>query len=425
MKKVLLFLLILLIAFGGYIYYDNYYNKGIPKLLTEEEKIDIDELTIYGTHLNLHGKIINDNNLDLVLYDGNFKSYKINLSDNGFNMANEINNGIYLEDIPVGKYYAFLRSTNKDENDKDIYKYYVLNNTTQYKETVYYTFSNVGNKIVINTDDGYGTLTFDVSKNNDKDIYDVVIDAGHGGMDSGANKNGYREADFTMKLANDLKIEMEEYGVKVKMTRTENQLTLNEKLPDYGIHGRAVVNHEVHAKYVFSIHLNSNGSQNVHGLEVYTAANINYDFAKELAKNIVTNANTSYSSNKINRMFDGIYTRTFTESEIANSKKEVEDKGGTAYNITNKANYYFMIRETGGIMTGAYVDSRNQPKVLENPYYNSNVGSESYLLELGYLTNNGDLNNINSNMAKYTDAIANTFKGIFVKDFNYNLNDEN
>ena len=144
-----------------------------------------------------------------------------------------------------------------------------------------------------------------------------------------------------------------------------------------------------------------------------------------MAKNIVTNANTSYSSNKINRMFDGIYTRTFTESEIANSKKEVEDKGGTAYNITNKANYYFMIRETGGIMTGAYVDSRNQPKVLENPYYNSNVGSESYLLELGYLTNNGDLNNINSNMAKYTDAIANTFKGIFVKDFNYNLNDEN
>ena len=83
------------------------------------------------------------------------------------------------------------------------------------------------------------------------------------------------------------------------------------------------------------------------------------------------------------------------------------------YDVTVNSNYYYMIRETGGIMTGAYVDDRNEPKFPANPYYKSNVGCEAYLLELGYLTNDGDLNSIINNMDKYTTAIAQSFKPIF------------
>ena len=50
-----------------------------------------------------------------------------------------------------------------------------------------------------------------------------------------------------------------------------------------------------------------------------------------------------------------------------------------------------MIREIGGIITGAYIDDRNKETVGYNPYYKSNVGVEGYLLELGYLTNSNDL----------------------------------
>ena len=39
MKKVLLILLILFIGFGGYILYDNYFDKSIPKLNVEEKII--------------------------------------------------------------------------------------------------------------------------------------------------------------------------------------------------------------------------------------------------------------------------------------------------------------------------------------------------------------------------------------------------
>ena len=413
MKKFLFVLLILLLGFGGYVIYTNYINKGIPKLDVEEEVINIDNLTIYGNYFNIHGSLVNDNNLDLVLYNGEFKSYKINNLGDEFNLSEYINKGMYLENIPVGTYYVFLRSTSKDDNDKEVYRYYILNNTTDYKETTYYTFSNVGNKIVIDTDDEYKTLRFNVSINEDKDIYDVVIDPGHGGMDSGASKNGKREADYTMKIANNLKEKFEAMGIKVKLTREDGQISVNKVLPDYGKGGRAVINHEVYAKYLFSIHLNSNASSNVHGLEVYTARNIDYEFAKALANNIVKEANTSYSTNKISKVYDGIYTRTFSEYDIKSSLEEYANKNMEAYNITNKSNYYFMIRETGGIMTGAYVDNRNEPKILENPYFNSNIGSEAYLLELAYLTNQNDLSNIEVNMDKYCNAIAKTFEMVF------------
>ena len=34
-----------------------------------------------------------------------------------------------------------------------------------------------------------------------EDVYDISIDPGHGGIDGGANKNGYEETDFNMNIA--------------------------------------------------------------------------------------------------------------------------------------------------------------------------------------------------------------------------------
>ena len=326
MKKFLLGLFILLLAFGGYTLYSNFKNKETPKLDVEEEKVEIEKLFIFGNHFNLSGNLVNDNDLELVLYNGNFIAYKINTTDDGFNLSNSVNEGILLDDVPRGKYLMFLRSTNKDEKGDNIYKYYVLNNSTEYKETIFYTFSNIGNKIIINSDNEYDTLMMSVNKSSDDNIYDVVVDPGHGGMDSGASKNGYKESDFTMKAALLLKEELEKVGVKVKLTREDGQLSSNETLPNYGVHGRAVVAHEVNAKYIISLHLNSNSYASSNGVEVYTPQNINYDLAKSLAKKITDIAKTNYSKNPVNKVFDGVYTRTFTQSDINGSLKEYQQK---------------------------------------------------------------------------------------------------
>lgn len=414
MKKLLIFLFFLFIAFFGYIIYNSRIDKGIPVLNIEDIPINIDNIYIYGTHLNLNGSLIDDNNLQLVLYNGEFLEYNININNNNFNLSDMVNEGICLEDIPKGTYYAFLRSKNQDAEGNDVYKYYALNNKSNYDEMTYYTFSDKNNKIVVNTDTQYNTLTFNVTSNKDKNIYDVVVDPGHGGKDSGASKNGYNEADLTMKIAIDLKQKLEKYGFSVKLTRDENQLSKDEKLNDYGTHGRAIIPYEVKAKYVFSIHLNSNYYSSVHGIELYTPANINYTFIKDVAKNISNTASVSYSSSKVNRVFDGVYTRIFTEDDIKNAKKDFLERDMKPYDITTKSNYYFMIRETGGIVTGAYVDNRNSDTDY-NPYYKSNVAAESYLLELGYISNKSDLDNIKNKMDKYTGAIADTFNSYFSK----------
>ena len=67
-----------------------------------------------------------------------------------------------------------------------------------------------------------------------------------------------------------------------------------------------------------------------------------------------------------------------------------------------------MIREPGGYLTGAYVDDSNPDTVGVNPYYKSNVGVEAYLIELGYLTNSGDLDKLTNKQDEYATGIADT-----------------
>ena len=245
-----------------------------------------------------------------------------------------------------------------------------------------------------------------VEDNKDEEIYDIVLDPGHGGIDGGASKYGSKETDFTLPLAKKVKALLEEQNIKVKLTR-ETNLTKNEKLPEYGVHGRAVIPGEVHAKYLISFHLNSSTSTKVKGLEIYTAQNINYDFAKKMASNIVEQVGLTYSNNGVNKIANGIYTRMFTNADIKSSIKEYESAKKIPYDFSTKSNYYYIIRETGGIITGAYVDDRN-PNNPGNPNYKSNTGTEAYILELGYITNKSDLNNMKNNMDKYAETIANT-----------------
>lgn len=413
MKKFLIIIGVLLITFCGFLLYDKYSHILIPVLDIEEDRISIDKIYIYGTHLNMEGNYNFEENTDLVLYDGEFISYKINSLDNGFNLSDYVNEGIYLDDIPNGDYYLFFRTKYIEDNEEK-YKYYSINNNTEYEDTTYYTMSNYNKKITIDNEDEYPTMMMHVDKNKDKktEVYDIVIDPGHGGKDGGASKNGYKETDFTMKLATKLKSKLEGYGFSVKLTHEDGQLSKEEKLEEYGVHGRAVVPREVNAKYLFSLHLNSSTYSSVSGLELYTAKNINYDFAKSLVNNIVSLTGIGYSNNKINKISNGIYSRNFTKEDVEDSINDYIDYDLVPYDITTNANYYYMIRETGGIITGAYVDGRND-KILSNPYTKSNVGTEAYLLELGYLSNKNDLNNMINNMDKFVEAMAVSIKSLY------------
>lgn len=425
MKKIIITIIVLLVlGFLGYYIYINYLDKE-PKIIPEEEKVSVEEYYMYGNHFNVKGSLeLKDKNyldIKLTLYNGTDKEFDIitETEDNKLNFytSEEINEGLYIDDISRDTYYLFLKLTYKDEEDeeKQIAKYYVLDNQTEYKESTYYTLSTYNNKILINSNNDYNTMMFDIIENNDKEIYDITIDPGHGGMDGGGSTNEYKESDLTMEISKKIKENLEEQNIKVKLTHDENDLSSSEVMDEYNKHGRAVIPNEVKSKYTFSIHINKNTSSKVKGVEIYTAEGINYDLAKTIADNITSYTDLDYSTNKLYKKYNGVYTHNFTKSEVESSLEGYDKKGYTPYNVTEKSNYLYMIRETGGYLTGAYIDDSNPDKVGVNPYYNSNIVNESYLLELGYLSNQSDLSVIlesTDNIAKaISDAIIKEIKG--------------
>jgi len=110
------------------------------------------------------------------------------------------------------------------------------------------------------------------------DGFHVVIDAGHGGKDKGAESpNGTFERDINLFIARFLKAEFEVRGVGVTMTReTEDwlasPLATNKKRSD--LERRRQIIESVRPDLVISIHLNSFPQDtSVRGLQTFYATN--------------------------------------------------------------------------------------------------------------------------------------------------------
>ena len=116
-----------------------------------------------------------------------------------------------------------------------------------------------------------------------------------------------------------------------------------------------------------------------------------------------------YSNNPFVKVSDGIYTRTMSESDLDNISNHAFLNNYEKFNANLETNYYYMIRETGGYITGAYCDGRdNENKV--NFFVNSNKGVESYILELGYIGSDEDINILNKNYYSILDTVAKNIK---------------
>lgn len=106
---------------------------------------------------------------------------------------------------------------------------------------------------------------------------------------------------------------------------------------------------------------------------------------------------------------NGVYVRTFKDFEIQEGIEEAKAAGHEPYEIRDYTPYLYMIRETGGIATGAYIDGRNA-KLGKNEYYDSNIGIEAYLLELGYLNNEENLEKLVNDKEGYIEGIVQTVR---------------
>lgn len=90
-----------------------------------------------------------------------------------------------------------------------------------------------------------------------EDVYDIVIDAGHGGTDSGEKSGKDTEADITLSYANLLKEKLEVQGLKVKMTRTNANTGAYTSTNMYDENGRITTACKSKAKLMISLHINN------------------------------------------------------------------------------------------------------------------------------------------------------------------------
>jgi N-acetylmuramoyl-L-alanine amidase CwlD len=91
---------------------------------------------------------------------------------------------------------------------------------------------------------------------------EVVLDAGHGGSDPGAQRGDIQEKDITLAITQKLKRYLEARGVKVVMTRSDDTFV--------SLEDRTKITNQMHPDAFVSIHINSlETDRDITGIETY------------------------------------------------------------------------------------------------------------------------------------------------------------
>ena len=404
-----------------------------------DDRVSVSKYYVYGTHLNLEGTLTAEKeiqSMELLLVDDakgvsseetddtsssasavdeaeRIYTLTKTIGEDGsyaFQTSANINDGVNLENIPDGNYCMLLRAAYSDGT----HAYYSLTDASGEQAITYYTLTkdNSNQKIQMSfAQDTDGTNLIYLEVNVAKwavpdDVYDIVIDAGHGGKDTGASGNGYTESELTLQYAKALKSALEDKGYKIKLTRDGSEpADENMAYTMYDEDGRVSIACRSGAKYCLCLHLNSNAEKLTRGgVQIYCSIRGNGDFAKLVADGIVADAGTGYSNMQSDRVTDGVYAAPYSEKGISKNVATAEKYGYTPYDYSG-VDSLFMIRELGGIATGAFVDGRDT-RYGSNEYRNSNTGVETLLIELGYISIDEDLKNIISNQKGYVKGIV-------------------
>src|SRR5213596_3483638 len=138
-------------------------------------------------------------------------------------------------------------------------------------------------------------------KNTSKTFTTVVVDAGHGGKDTGAyRRSGPPEKMATLDVAERLDRKLRESQLKTVMTRSSDVfIPLDERV--------AIENSQKNAIFV-SIHFNDSRRRGIHGFETYYHSSASFDLANQIQGKLMT---IPHSANR------GVHTANFRVLRLA------------------------------------------------------------------------------------------------------------
>ena len=139
-------------------------------------------------------------------------------------------------------------------------------------------------------------------KNTSKTFSTVIVDAGHGGKDSGAfRRYGPPEKMVALDVAQRLKRKLRESQIKTVMTRDSDVfIPLNDRV--------AMENKQKNAVFV-SIHFNDSRKRKTRGFETYYHSGASFDMANRIQQKLMTIPNSANG---------GVHTANFRVLRLAN-----------------------------------------------------------------------------------------------------------
>jgi hypothetical protein len=119
----------------------------------------------------------------------------------------------------------------------------------------------------------------------------IVIDAGHGGQDLGATKDGLNEKNLTSEIAKKIKEMHSDSDIEIHFIRNDDEfIALND---------RTKLINNIKPDLVISLHINSNKNSNLSGFEVFISDKTNFlDKTKEFAELLSSKLSKTQLKNK-------------------------------------------------------------------------------------------------------------------------------
>ena len=280
----------------------------------------------------------------------------------GGTIGRSIDQGIDLRFIEEGLYYVYL-------DQKPVH----VSQSLTTDSSIWYTVTRNGSakQVELTLEAGMLALKVQTLDQLPEEVYDVVIDPGHGGSDPGAVANGTTEAKEVLKVSAYIAERLADHGLKVKMTRTDmtepsgNQACQYEVCP-YLENGRIEQIYATRAKYAISNHLNASANQQSKGSEVYSSVKTSDQWSSQII--------AAFES--IERVVNDV---TISSSRVSTaSYKRAIDKTQT--------DYYYMMRESGGVSTKATSLQEYNAAYPQTPGY----GAEALLIEYAYINHATD-----------------------------------
>ncbi len=355
---VLALIVLLLLITGGIAAYR--YTTSDERFVEQalETPYPVSDINVYGESVNL----TSSNSLDKVdIYNTETEEYTSQ------ELGKSIDDQLHFSGLAEGNYYLF-------NNNKII-------TMDSNPDISYQTITRDGvNKDVKITTDENKIVNVDIKKATTQKV-DILIDPSQGLIQGfTASDNQTTEQELSLKYAEALQKELEAIGYNVKLTRTDDSVPGDcDYQNTYCEDGRVAMAYQDNPKLYIQIGFNGSSGN---GFEITDSTLNSHTFARILKSSL--SPLLTPSERVSGQLEPGIYNNTYDDAE------------------GNKVDYLYLIRETGGVLMGS--DNTDASE-----FNTQKVGAESIAIDLGYITESTDFEQLNDQSE--IDAIAKAMAG--------------